>query len=68
MGVRFVRKIRSVIEKRAKFYLHIQISEDICGPALHTVCTNNPTTKNLTDVCSVAQLILMYIFSAFSLI
>lgn len=49
MAVRLVRKIRSVIEKGAKFYLHMQICEKICDPALYTTCTENPKTKNVID-------------------
>lgn len=49
MGVRLVREIRSVIEKGAKFYLHIQICEEICDLALYYICINNPKTKNFID-------------------
>ena len=49
MGVRLVRKIRSVIEKGAKFYLHIQICEEICDLALYCIWINNPKTKNFID-------------------
>lgn len=49
IAVRLVRKIRSVIEKGAKFYLHMQICEKICDPSMYTTCTKNPKTKNVID-------------------
>lgn len=46
-GVRFVRKIRSVTEKKATFYLCIQLSKKKRDPALYTTYTNNPKTKKV---------------------